>query len=266
MNEAAPKILTPEYYQRLKAVEEQHPWALAMRTLALELLRRATGGVRQPKILDAGCGAGLFLSECSARFEGAALTGFDLSLHGLREAQKHGLRRLAAADSGELPFPAGEFDVVVCHDVLQHLTPVQARHTLQEFARVLHPGGCLLVRTAARRGLPGKKHRDSADYRQWEPRQLRAALAEQGFEVEFLARVNWLPGLLADVRALARPRPEGDAGLALDPQSGTGLKGRLLAAYWALERRLVLNAGLRAGLGHTLFCLAKTARQARRSG
>lgn len=260
MSEAAPKILTPEYYGILKAVEEQHPWALAMRSLALDLLRRCTDGVRQPKVLDAGCGAGLFLSKCGEELDGAALTGFDLSLYGLREAQKRGLLRLAAAHSGELPFPSGEFHVVACQDVLQHLTPIEAGQTLQEFARVLRPDGWLLLRTAARRGLPGKKHLDSADYRQWEPEKLQAALAEHGFEVEFLARVNWLPGLFADLKAWARPRPQGDVGLSLDPRGGEGWRGRLLAAYWTLERRLVLRAGWRPGRGHTLFCLARKAR------
>jgi hypothetical protein len=121
----------------------------------------------------------------------------------------------------------------------------------------------LLVRTAARRGLFGKKHLDSPDYRQWAPEQLSAILNEHGFGVEFLARVNWLPGMWADVKALARPRPQGDVGLGLDPQSGAGWKGGLLKAYWTLERRLVLGTGWRPGHGHTLFCLArKTARNA----
>jgi SAM-dependent methyltransferase len=257
MSEAAPRIFTPEYYERLKAVEERHPWALAMRWLALDLLRRATDGVPQPKLLDAGCGAGLFLCKCGEEFAGATLTGFDLSLDGLRQAQGHGLRRLVAAHSGALPFPSTEFDAVACQDVLQHMTPTEARRSLQEFARVLRPGGRLLVRTAARRGLAAKKHLDSADYRQWEPETLGAALADNGFEVEFMARANWLPGLLADLRAYARPRPEGDVGLSLDPAGGAGWKGRLLAGYWALERRLVLGAGWRPGRGHTLFCLAR---------
>lgn len=257
MSDAAPRILTPEYYRRLKAVEEQHPWALAMRRLALNLLRRSLDGVQQPRLLDAGCGAGLFLSKCGEELGGAALTGFDLSLDGLRAAQQHGLRRLVAARSGQLPFPSAEFDLVACQDVLQHLTPAEAGQSLQEFARVLRPHGWLLVRTAARRGLPGKEHLDTADYRQWEPEKLQAALLDHGFAVEFMARVNWLPGLLADLRAWARPRPRGDVGLSLDPQGGAGWKGSLLAAYWALERRLVLGAGWRPGRGHTLFCLAR---------
>jgi SAM-dependent methyltransferase len=260
MSEAAPRILTPEYYERLKAVEEQHPWALAMRSVALDLLGRCAGGLEQPRVLDAGCGTGLFLLECGKQFADAVLTGFDLSVDGLRAAQQRGLRRLAAANSVELPFPSGEFDVVVCQDVLQHLTPVEARQTLQEFARVLRPDGWLLLRTAARRGLPGKRHLDSANYRQWEPERLSPALADHGFEVEFMARVNWLPGLWADLKALARPRPQGDIGLSLDAWGGVGWKGSLLAAYWRLERRLVLGAGWRPRRGHTLFCLARKAR------
>jgi len=260
MIEPAPRILSREYYERLKAVEEQHPWARAMRGLALDLLREGNAGAAPPVLLDAGCGAGLFLCEYEKEFNGAVVTGFDLSLDGLRVAQNRGLRRLASASAAELPFPGGEFDVVVCHDVLQHLTPGEAMRAVQEFARVLRPGGRLLLRTAARRGLFGKKHLDTPDYRQWAPEQLSEALIEHGFVVEFLARVNWLPGLLADLKALARPRPQGDIGLELDPQSGLGWKGRMLRAYWSLERRLVLRTPWRPGHGHTLFCLASKPR------
>ncbi|MEX2301642.1 MAG: class I SAM-dependent methyltransferase [Bryobacterales bacterium] len=257
MSEAAPKILSPEYYERLKAVEARHPWAKAMRRLSFDLLRRGLGGVQRPKVLDAGCGTGLFLRECGAKFDGPELTGFDVSPYGLQAARALGLQRLAVADTGELPFGAAEFHVVVCHDVLQHLAAADAGRTLREFARVLLPDGRLLVRTAARRGLPGKRHQDTADYRQWVPATLSAALEDGGFEVEFMARVNWLPSLLADLRALSRPRPQGDVGLALNPYDGAGWKGSLLRKYWALERRLVVRAGLRLGLGHTLICLAR---------
>jgi len=149
----------------------------------------------------------------------------------------------------------------VCHDVLQHLAAADAQRTLREFGRVLRSEGRLLVRTAARRGLPGKRHQDTSDYRQWEPATLSAALEDGGFEVEFMARVNWLPSLLADLKALGRPRPRGDVGLALNPYDGAGWKGGLLRKYWALERRLVVRAGLRPGLGHTLICLARKGRR-----
>jgi SAM-dependent methyltransferase len=257
MSEAAPKILTPEYYERLKAVERRHPWTRAMRRLSFDLLRRGCSGVQRPQVLDAGCGTGLFLSECSEEVSDAAGTGFDVSAHGLRAAQALGLTRLAVADSAALPFGDEQFHAVACHDVLQHLTPDVSARTLLEFARVLRPGGCLVVRTAARRGLAGKRHLDSADYRQWELATLSSALESRAFEIEFLARVNWLPSLLADLKALARPRPRGDVGLALDPHDGGGWKGSLLAKYWSLERRLVLKSGWRPALGHTLICLAR---------
>jgi SAM-dependent methyltransferase len=257
MSEAAPKILTPEYYERLKAVEQRHPWTQAMRRLSFDLLERCCAGIRNPRLLDAGCGTGLFLSQCGEKLAGAVLTGFDLSLHGLQAARTLGLQRLAAASSGELPFADGEFHAVVCHDVLQHLTVDESQRTLLEFARVLRPGGRLVVRTAARRGLPGKRHQDANDYRQWEPATLSAALDHDGFEIEFMARVNWLPSLLADLKAWARPKPQGDVGLNLNPNDGAGWKGGVLTKYWSLERQLVLGTALRPGLGHTLICLAK---------
>lgn len=252
----APKILTPEYYERLQAIERKHPWTRAMRRLSFDLLKRQAGGDRGLKLLDAGCGTGLFLTECSKEIPGAQPTGIDVSVHGLRAAQSLGVQRLAVADSAGLPFREAEFDAIACHDVLQHLAESHLERTLREFARILRPNGALVVRTAARRGLPGKRHRDSEDYRQWEPATLAAALKGQGFEVEFLTRVNWLPSLLADLKAAGRPRPKGDVGLNLNPNDGAGWKGSVLQNYWALERRMVLATGWSPG-GHTLIALAR---------
>lgn len=47
------------------------------------------------------------------------------------------------SDAGQLPFSDGCADLAVCFDALQHI-PDNAR-VLDEMARVLRPGGCLLV-------------------------------------------------------------------------------------------------------------------------
>jgi SAM-dependent methyltransferase len=49
------------------------------------------------------------------------------------------------ADLSHLPFGNGVFDVVLCYNVVEHLAdPAQ---TLREFARLLAPGGALILRT-----------------------------------------------------------------------------------------------------------------------
>ncbi len=94
------------------------------------------------KILDLGCGGGL-LSEEFARL-GCMVTGIDPSPASVETARKHaaenGLEIAYHIGQGErLPFPSAHFDMVVCCDVLEHITDLP--RVLQESARVLKPGG-----------------------------------------------------------------------------------------------------------------------------
>jgi SAM-dependent methyltransferase len=229
-----------------------------MRRISFELLQREGIGANECRILDAGCGTGLFLEECRREFAPARATGLDLALDALRAARNHGLQQLLAASTAELPLRSRTFEVVVCHDVVQHLDSERGQQTFREFARVLRPGGRLVIRTAARRGWGRKRHEDSSDYRQWEPDVLRSALEREGFIIVFLSKANVLPAILTDLRGWFGARPQGDVGLSLGSRREPRWKAALLRAYWSLERTLVLRFGWRPRRGHTLFCLARS--------
>ncbi len=101
------------------------------------------------EILDVGSGAGqiaghlIKYSDPQARF-----TCVDLSPEMLCRARKL-LRserpRYLVADLSRLPFPAESFDCVTCGYVLEHLP--DARTGLEELARVMVPGGKMLLLT-----------------------------------------------------------------------------------------------------------------------
>ncbi len=102
------------------------------------------------RVLDVGCGSGgpaLFL----ARETGCHVTGVDVSERGIREAEAQArvsgrqqqLAFLRADVCERLPFEASEFDAIVCLDVLCHLR--DRGRVFQEWHRVLHPGGRVLV-------------------------------------------------------------------------------------------------------------------------
>jgi SAM-dependent methyltransferase len=98
-------------------------------------------------ILDAGCGNGRYSRFLLRQADADALvTGFDYSQQMLHRARKRlGNERAThvAADLTRLPYADSSFDAIVCGWVLEHLP--DPRPGLQELARVLRPGGKLLL-------------------------------------------------------------------------------------------------------------------------
>src|SRR5438874_6798841 len=118
--------------------------------LAGRLIRPEAFDVRGcRRILDAGCGNGRYSRWLLKHADpDAHVTAFDLSPRMLRRAR----RRLkservtfAVADLTRLPYADASFDAAVCGWVLEHLP--DPRLGLRELARVLRPGGRLLLLT-----------------------------------------------------------------------------------------------------------------------
>jgi ubiquinone/menaquinone biosynthesis C-methylase UbiE len=92
--------------------------------------------------LDAGCGTGRHAVRLAER--GCTTVGIDLSDAMLREASaKAASAHFAGGDLRALPFPDATFDLVVSSLAICHLP--EPSSALRELARVLRPGGTLVV-------------------------------------------------------------------------------------------------------------------------
>jgi phosphatidylethanolamine/phosphatidyl-N-methylethanolamine N-methyltransferase len=109
------------------------------------------------RILEVGVGTGISLPRYSAN---CRLCGVDISEPMLRKAQArvielglHNVEGLWVMDAEHLSFPDESFDVVVAQYVVTTVPNPEA--TLDEFARVLKPGGeiILVSRVGAEAGL-----------------------------------------------------------------------------------------------------------------
>ena len=103
------------------------------------------------RILEAGCGTGLVMMRLRER--GAThVTGVDLSGGMLAFARQQGCV-VAQGSVTALPFPDATFDVAYSFKVLAHVPDI--RGAIAEMARVVRPGGIVVVELYNRRSLRG---------------------------------------------------------------------------------------------------------------
>ncbi len=108
-------------------------------------------------VLDAGCGAGAYLSPTASRLSaGGLLLGGDISrglLRGIAERTSGDHPPLTQLDIQHLPFADERFDVVLANHMLYHVPDIP--EALEQIHRILRVGGVLLASTNAARSQVG---------------------------------------------------------------------------------------------------------------
>lgn len=124
-----------------KAIELGHPsyvWRFGQ-SRRFELIRRHAK-LEGASVLDVGCGLGLYVRQLRAHT--SDVWGVDIDPEKVAEASRT-LPNIRLAPAEKLPFRAGTFDVVLSHEVLEHVD--DDRRAVEEAVRVLKPGGRLVV-------------------------------------------------------------------------------------------------------------------------
>ncbi len=131
----------------------------------------------EPDVLDVGCGDG---ARTLANLPEDAV-GIDISRRGLELATEKVEAPLFQADMGSLPFVSDTFDAITAYHAVFHVPREQHPEVYEEFARVLKPGGTVLMTLpggrfeTVRRGWMGGKMYFSAPGRDRTVSQMRDA-------------------------------------------------------------------------------------------
>ncbi|MEI8063333.1 MAG: class I SAM-dependent methyltransferase [Verrucomicrobiota bacterium] len=202
-------------YHNLATLEQTHWWHVGMATIAADWLRRLPhkpGGY----ILDAGCGTGGAMQWLA---EFGRVCGLDRHPLAVQLAGQHNRHQLVQADVGAVPFAAGSFSILTAFDVLYHLAVGNDEVVLRECARVLRPGGWLLVRVPAWDWLRGAHDAAVHTRHRYSRQELRRKLTAAGFQPVRITYTNaalLVPAVawrlwqrhqpaVSDVRQVARP-------------------------------------------------------------
>src|SRR6266567_4337749 len=132
--------------------------ANATRRQALPQLHEVFAGRDQRKLrlLDIGCGTGRFLDFLKQAWPRLPALGLDMSEAYLRRSKHHLARwsriNLIVGDATRIPLPEGCQDAVTSIFVFHELPPEVRRAAFREFARILKPGGRLVLVDSLQRG------------------------------------------------------------------------------------------------------------------
>ena len=177
-----------------------------------ELIVDLIGSLQGRRVLDVGCGDGTLAVRLASL--GAAVTGMDtdprmLAAARVRAASARADVTLVEADAIALPFADETFDIVVAVTVLCFVH--DPSRVLHEAARVLRPGGRLLLGELGRRSLWAAKRRmsgwfgsptwRSASFRT--PHELRRLAATAKLDPVALRGVVFYPPYILCARILA---------------------------------------------------------------
>jgi SAM-dependent methyltransferase len=234
--------------------ERSHFWFRGFRQYMKPAIARAVDGVGDARILDCGCGTGSNLEML--RPYGRAW-GFDLTSIGVRFARAHG-HRVAQASIDAIPFASGTFDLVTSFDVFQTLPDRIEQLAIAEMARVVKPGGWVLLHVAALEILHGRHSVLSEEVRRYTPARLRAIVEQGGLRVERLTfdHLSLLP-LMLPVRVWHRLTAAGGQVQAGDGEITVPAApvNAALTALVSLEA-MALRA-VNMPIGSSLMCLAR---------
>lgn len=161
---------------------------------ALLRLVESAGVSLDGRVLDFGCGPGYLLEKLAAK--GVDCHGIEFSPESVERARAR-LRAQGSAGSVELAadipthLPESSFDIVFFLETLEHLLADEREPTVAELARVVRPGGALILTVPNQEDLAraevlcpdcGCRFHPMQHVSSWNSSSLVALMSEHGFE------------------------------------------------------------------------------------
>lgn len=238
--------------QATARAEDDHFWFKGLRRSAKIMLDAAFHGHPLTRIVDCGAGTGRNLDWLRAYGDAV---GVERSRSGLTVARALG-RRVVQGTVASLPIATASVDLATSFDVLYCLPDDVERAALAEMARILRPGGLVLVNVAALDVLRGAHSTLTMEVRRYTRARLRDRLETAGFRVERMSYTNCVtfPVTLA-VRTF--DRWSGRAAQASDADLRVPAAPINTALNLALAAEAHLMRAVNLPIGASLLCIAR---------
>jgi ubiquinone/menaquinone biosynthesis C-methylase UbiE len=224
--------------------EASHFWFRGFRRFLAPVLADIAAGRSGLRIVDCGAGTGHNLAMLARH---GRVVAFDITPGGLTRARAAG-RPLVRADITRIPFRGETFDVATSFDVLQCVPDDEG--AVREMARIVRPGGTVLLTVAALDVLRGDHAEVWNEVHRYTAASARALVARAGLEP---VRVSYLFASLFPLMLGARvaqrltrrfreePRADGDIAVPFAPVNAALTAALNVEA--ALQRRVEMPVG-----------------------
>jgi len=247
-------------YDNIAQLEDSHWWYRGMAAISLDLIRLQWSPMSPDigesrrlsipiKILDAGCGTGGMLRRLSPFGVGL---GIDFSPLALAHARQKISNELCRASITQLPFTNYSFDLITSFDVLYHRAITDDQTALNELARLLKPGGIVLIRVPAFESLRGAHDQLVHTRQRYTANELRQKLNKAGFKIKRLTYANFflfIPIYLVRALQLSHSKKESS-----DVELPSSIINGILESLLKIESFLIRFVDLPFGV--SLFALA----------
>ena len=240
-------------YEVMFQVEDSYWWYIALKATVFSFIKKYAPITTSGLFLDAGCGTGSILEGAQDYYS----VGFDIAPEAIQFCRKRRLPNILQASVCEIPLPAQQFDIVVSLDVICNVGKPHIDTAIQEFSRVLKPGGILILNLPAYNFLQSQHDKAVHIRHRFIRRELQAKLISAGFKVEKLTYRNTLLfPLIAMVRLGERVFHKRNSPAKSDLKPLPGPINRFLVNLLALETKLLLSK-INFPFGLSLFCVAR---------
>jgi SAM-dependent methyltransferase len=185
-------------FAKLAEVEVGHFWFEERNSLISWAMKEYAPNCRS--FLEVGCGTGFVLRGIAEDFPQASMTAVEYYKAALPLARQRCPRAaISQADITNLPFE-GEFDVVGCFDVLEHIPDDVT--ALRNLKKALKPSGLLLISVPQHMWLWSDYDRDSCHQRRYSRTEFVAKSSALGLKCIFATSFVCLPVALMLLRKL----------------------------------------------------------------
>jgi SAM-dependent methyltransferase len=177
-----------DVYEEMFRIEDTHWWYVSKQRIVAALIeryaRRGSSNARL-NIADLGCGCGAMLNRLKDAHD---VVGVDPSPLAIQFSAKRGIAVKQGSFPNEIPLEAGQYDVVLLLDVIEHLQDDYAG--VKTAAKLLRGGGVMIITVPAYQWLWSDWDELHHHFRRYNRGMLREVLNANRLGIEVLSYAN----------------------------------------------------------------------------